>query len=631
MQWTPVLWRWHKRHEEKKLRARRRKRVWVGVVLGLVVIGYLGTLFVQGYIGYLKKDLPSVAALTTAVLPQETVFLDRHGALLYRLLPGQRRAVVALKDVSPNVVHALMAVEDRRFYEHSGVDPFGIARAILADVRLGEAAQGASTITQQLARLLFLTPSQTLTRKVKEAILAAELEKNLTKDQILELYVNAVPFGSDIYGVEAASREFFGQRALDLNVAQAATLAAVAKAPTRYFPFGGDAAGLTSRKNLVIGAMRDTGFITPLEAIEARAEPLVFSASRTTLNAPHFVYTALDDLRLAYGGETIQQGLIVTTTLDAALQRDAETAVKQFIADRGPAIGADNAAAVVLEAKTGNVLSLVGSVDYANPTYGAFNAARAQRQPGSTLKPFVYALAFEDGLASPFSSVVDEPVHFGAYTPENFDNRFHGTMSVHTALIYSYNIPALKMLNRVGVTRLAERLQRCNLTIDPKAGLTAAVGGSATSLFDLTGAYTMFANAGVCVPGRTLLKVINAQGGALLDRTAVPPKFGTGVFTASAMAGVNRILTDTKYTYSEYRDIAANSAFKDVAIKTGTSDGPRDAWVVGYSMSANLVVGVWVGNHDNSQMRDDVLALSVATPLWRKIFKQAYERFKSPQ
>lgn len=621
IQLAALNWHQYQRYQRRKAKGRQRKVLGALGLLALVSLVFIGALIVSGGIGYLRQGLPNVALLTSRTLPQETVFYDRHGQLLYRFTPGQRRSVVKLKDISPYMVKAVLAAEDHRFYDHGGFDTLGITRAILANTQVRGISQGGSTITQQLARLLYLDTSQTIERKTKEAILAADLEKFFTKDELIELYLNALPFGSNIYGVATASREFFGHAAVELSLGEAALLAALQKAPTRYFPFGGDRAALFERQRSGLDAMVRYGFITDAEAVAAKAERINFVNQGSLLLAPHFVFNALEDVRAAYGGLALEQGLAVTTTLEAALQKEVEQLVRDFVKTQAVSTGADNAAAVVIEAKTGNVLSLVGSADYTNPAFGAFNAALAERQPGSTLKPFVYALAFEDGILGPASTIIDEPIYFGDYTPRNFDGRYHGAVSVRNALIYSYNIPAMKTLNSVGVGRLAERLQRCGVNVSADAGLTLTIGGSAATLYDITAAYSAFANSGVCVPARSLLKVVDNEGGILLDRTNMPPGFGTATFSAKAVQKVNGILNDTKYIYGEYAALARNAAFRNVRLKTGTSDGPRDAWVIGFN--DDLIVGVWLGNHDNSVMRENVLALSAATPLWLKIFLKA--------
>ena len=620
---APIQWGMFRRWQKRRQKHRHRQWWILAVLVVLVLIIGFGYLGLEAVLAYYRQQLPSVETLTTAALTQETSIYDRDNQLLWRTSPGERRMRVALNDIPSHVQSAFVAIEDRRFFEHSGLDTLGILRALATNWRLGQVRQGASTITQQLARLLFLDSSQTLERKIKEALLAQALERSLSKNQILELYLNAVPFGSNIYGVEAASREFFGKRTQELTLEEGAILAALQKAPSRYYPFGGDVEALKARAELVLKAMVETGALASEVMQAAHLAAVVFTPSKVTLTAPHFVFKVLDELRFSYGGTILAKGLEVQTTLDTALQHNIENIVRNFVATRGPNLQTDNAAAVVLDAKTGQVKAMVGSADYENPEFGAFNATLADRQPGSTLKPFVYGLAFENGLLSPRSIIIDEPITFGGYSPRNFSGIFHGAVSVHTALIYSYNIPAIKTLERLGQDRFYDALDLCGVHLNRDAQLTGVIGGASARLLDVASAYTAFVNNGVCVPARTLLKVSGVNGQVLLDQTEIPAGYGSRILSPRATQQVRGILSATKNTFPEYAAVARQARFNNVGIKTGTSSGPRDAWVVGYS--DQNVVAVWAGNHDNSLLKDDVVALSIATPLWQEVFLASHE------
>lgn len=628
MKLVSLEWGMLRRRLSRRKRARRRRTLALVILAVLVITASAGVLLFQVVIAHFKSGLPSVATITANNFSQETEIFDRHNQLLWRFTPDLKRVSVNLSELSDDTKNAFIAAEDQRFFEHRGLDYLSILRALMVNARTGQLRQGASTITQQLARLLYLDNSPTFGRKAREAILAEEMEKSLTKDQILELYLNAIPFGSNIYGVEAASREFFNKSSREINIAEAAILAALQKAPTTYFPFGGDVDALINRQEVVLRTMYERGYLTQVAANEALNFPLKFDAApRPALLAPHFVFGVLDDLRANYGGEILRQGLSVTTTLDQSLQKRLEATITDFIKTHGANLMADNAAAVVLDAKRGEVLALLGSYDYSDPNFGAFNAAKAWRQPGSTLKPLIYALAIDRGLLNARSVLLDAPISFGPYAPRNYDGTFHGNVSLRNALIYSYNIPAIKTLNSLGVNYAVERLNHCGLDLDRDAQLSLAIGGAAARLYDLTAAYSVFTNGGVCVPPRALSKVLTRQGTVILDRTDLPQGTGTPFVRARAARDIDSILRGTKRAFGEYARIATNPRYDSVGIKTGTSNGPRDAWVIGYS--DQYIVGVWVGNHDNRPLKENVLALSVATPLWVAIFEAVNDQLNT--
>lgn len=602
------------------------------VLVGMgLLIGLGGILYFIGVYKYYSQNLPSDLTVSADLFPQTTRIFSRNGHLLYRYIPGEERYYVKLEDMPQHLIDAFLAVEDHRFFEHQGISFIGLARAMLTNIKTGKLVEGGSTITQQLARILFLNSEASIERKIKEIILALRLENLYSKQDILELYLNKISFGSNIYGVEAAAQEFFGKHASQLNLAESAVLAAMPKAPSQFFPQWNKHQVL-QRQKVVLTLMQKRGFISDLESLKAKRKKLAFKEEKQgQIKAPHFVFYVVRKLRDHFRTQDLASGFDVTTTLNLDLQKKAEEILKNTIASYKHKYHISNAALVALDAHTGDILAMVGSYNFWEPEYGQFNAALAKRQPGSTLKPFIYALAFDKFNLTKESILKDTYTKIGSYVPRNFDRKYHGPVSAQTALVYSYNVPAVRLLDRLGVKFVRDRMAACGLNLSADAGLSLAIGGAATTLLDLTQGYLTFPNKGQCVKASPFLQVKNRTTSQVYHlRGQKKDIFGNKIqqskriFSAPAAREVTSILKETKTSYSNLANLAGMPAFKGVALKTGTSDGPRDVWTIGYN--DDIILGLWMGNNDDSLLRQDVYALKVAVPVWAEVMAVAMKR-----
>jgi 1A family penicillin-binding protein len=597
--------------------------------------------------------IPDLSDLETSISAvQSTKIYDRTGTvLLYDMSQNVRRTIVPFDEISDNMKHAAISIEDKDFYSHGGVDYKGILRALVEDIKTLSFSQGGSTITQQVVKNTILTGDKTPTRKIKEAILAEKLEKAISKDEILDIYLNGIPLGGQIYGVEEAAKSYFGEDAKDLTVAQSAYLAAMIQAPSYYSPYGNNKDGLELRKNLVLKNMHDQGYIDDATYQSALTETVTFFPRTDSggIKAPHFVFFVINYLEQKYGEDALQHGgLKVTTTLDWTMQQDAETIVSKYGASNQKNFNASNEAAVVIDPKTGDILSMVGSRDYFDTSIeGNYNDATANRQPGSAIKPFVYSTLFEKGF-TPSSILFDVPTQFNVncapnnftsdnncYSPQNFDSIFRGPMSIRDALALSINVPAVKALYMAGISpslATAHAMGITTLNNDPNSyGLSLALGGGEVTLLDITSAYGVFANDGVRNPYRSVLKVEDSSG-ATLEEGDVS---GSQVIPAEIAREMSDILSDNNAKAPEYGIQGSPFYFpgREVAAKTGTTNDSRDAWVIGYA--PNIALGTWAGNNDNSPMVKQIAGLIVA-PMWHDIMAKALadlpnESFVPPQ
>ncbi len=619
----------------------KRLRSVVAIVARCAGICVLVLVFLCSWL-WMSTDLPSRERLRERAATGVTRVLDRNGRLLYAVPDplGAQRSPVPLNDISPALIQATIAVEDAGFYTNPGIDLRGIARAIWLNLRQGRIVAGGSTITQQLARSFLLDPSlaqdQTLERKAREMILALKLTATLPKDDILEMYLNQTYYGAMSYGVEAASQRFFGKPARDLDLAEAALIAGLPQAPSRYNPFTNPDAA-RARQRDVLAAMVRAGFITPAEAEIAANEPLRFSAGCDTPGclprAPHFVFFVLERLAAELGPDIVARGgLTITTTLDLGLQEAAERALRRQIAalanpyDGSPDRRARNGAVVVIDPRDGAILAMVGSPDFADNTIqGQVNAALALRQPGSAIKPLTYAAALERGW-TPATTILDVPVSFvdssgQVYAPLNYDRAFHGPLSLREALATSSNVAAVRTLDFVGIPALLDmalRLGIASLGDQPgRFGLALTLGGGEVSLLELTGAYAAFANGGMRVTPYAILEI----GGAPVSRAsgleAVDPPFPA--LDPRIAYLISDILSDR---YARMRAFGgALDIDRPAAVKTGTTTDWRDNWTVGYT--PDRVVGVWIGNADGRAM-EAVSGVTGAAPVWRQVMLAAH-------
>ncbi len=612
----------------------------VYIIAGIFfVVAGVGVLFVA------LRPIPDLNNFDSRKVSQSTKIYDRTGkTVLYDLNQDIRRNVVPLSEISINLQKATLAIEDSGFYSHPGISLRGIARAIMADIATRSFAQGGSTITQQVVKNTILTGQKSITRKVQEMILALKLEQKYTKAQILEFYFNVTPYGGTLYGAEVASRSFYGKSATDLSVAEAAYLAAIPQLPTYYSPYGNNRADLDARKELVLARMRALSYITEAEFKKAKNEKVIFSRQQSnSIIAPHFVFYVEQQLETKYGSDIATQGLSVITTLDADLQREAESIVNRYALSNQSKFNASNASLVAVDPKTGQILAMVGSRDYFDKEIdGNFNVALALRQPGSAFKPFVYAAALKKGY-TPKTIVFDLPTQFSTacsasdnynntypcYAPANYDLKFRGPMTFTSALAQSINIPAVKVLHLAGADNaiaLASVLGITSLGKAKEYGLSLALGAGEVRLLEITSAYGVFANDGIRNPPTGILEIRDRKGSVLEKFTEAPEQ----VLDAGVSRGISAMLSDNTARSS------ASNPFHfpdfDVAAKTGTTNESRDAWTVGYTPT--IAVGVWAGNNDNTPMVKEVAGFIVA-PMWREFMlvalaKQPKELFNEP-
>jgi len=582
----------------------------------------------------------SLTSFDTRKVTQSTKIYDRTGkTILYDLNRDVRRYQLPLDQISPNVVHATLAIEDSGFYNHGGISIKGTLRSIFVDITTHSFSQGGSTITQQVVKNSLLTGKKSVIRKIQEWILAIKLEHKYTKDEILSFYLNDTPYGGTLYGVEAASRAFFGKSAHDIDIAEAAYIAALPQAPTRYSPYGQNIKELESRKNIVLSRMRELGYISDSEYAAAKKEVVVFSPQQNgSIIAPHFVFFIEQYLEDTYGPDAINQGLNVVTTLDADLEHQAEGIVSQYAHDNQARFNASNAALVAIDPKTGQILAMVGSRDYFDTAVqGSYNVVLAKRQPGSSFKPFVYAAALEKGY-TPETAVYDLPTQFSTscapsdiyndappcYAPSNYDDKFRGQMTFTTALAQSINVPAVKTLYLAGIQNVIDLATSMGITTlgDPKQyGLSLALGASEVRLLDLAGAYAVFANNGVKQKPVGILSITDTTGRVLEAYKEDPIQ----VLSPDVAHMMSSMLSNNTARFPEY---SANNPLHfdayDVAAKTGTTNDFRDVWTVGYS--PNIVVGVWAGNNDNTPMVKEIAGYVVA-PMWHAFMEYALTKF----
>ena len=643
------------RRERRRARraARRARPLWLKLLIASLQIGLLLVILAVGAgVGaywYFGRDLPSGAALGTHRPFETTKIYARDGTtLLYEIFdPGAgQRTVVAFSAFPENLKRATIAVEDANFYVNPGVNVASIARAFYANLtNQAEGKGGASTITQQLVRNVLLPPDersqQTPQRKIREAILAYRISQQYSKDQILALYLNEIPYGNNAYGAEAAAQAYFGISVGELSLAQAALLAGLPQAPSKLDPLI-NPTGAKARQQIVLEAMVRNDFITQQQAQTAFDETLYVKPSHVSLRAPHFVFYVREQLEARYGPELLYRGgLRVTTTLDPRWQDAAQEEVKTRISEIRDQ-QASNGAVIMLDRKTNQVLAMVGSADYNDQTIdGEVNVALAERQPGSALKPLVYATAMMQGWTAA-TVLWDTPTEYQlsggeVYAPQNYDGAFHGPVSMRVALANSFNIPAVKTLEHVGIDAFLRQVQAMGIsTLDdrPRYGLALALGGGEVTLLELTTAYSVLANRGDYHPATTILKVVNTRGEVLESWSDPATKAVLGQHSAALAYIVTNMLSDNEarqWMFGADNALALPDG-RPAAVKTGTTDDDRDSWAVGYTPS--VVVGAWVGNSDNTPM-NAVPGSFGAAVIWNRLMTrfhagQPIEQFPVP-
>ncbi len=638
-----ALGSWKARQESKKLwKFKFLSKLSSGMLI--IVIGFLLLLF--GSVIFFATQIPNPSELTSRDIAEATKIYDKKGELLYDIYQDQNRTPIKLTEVPDYVKQATIAIEDKDFYKHGGFSPLGIMRSVFLLIAHRQVEGGGSTLTQQLVKNALLSGERTVTRKLKEFILAVQVERAYSKDQILEMYLNEIPYGGTAYGIEAAANLYFGKSAKDLDLAEATLLAGLPQLPSVYSPYGTHPELAKVRQKEVLKRMVEDKYITEEQAKVAQNEQLIYRTGKSEqgFKAPHFVLYVKEKLIEQFGDKMVESGgLRVTTTLDYDLQKKAEEIVKKEVENLTSAkVG--NGAAVVLDPKTGQILTMVGSKDYfadSKPdgcTEGAtctfesnVNVAISPRQPGSATKPIAYSKALEKGYTAS-QTYMDVKTEFPGgnqptYIPVNYDGQFRGPVQMRYALGNSYNIPAVKNLALVGVKDVMSLGYQMGLsTWEPSeenvnsVGLSLILGGREVRLLDLTSAYGVFANQGKQLDPVSILKVTDSKDKTLFE---YHESEGKKVLDPGIAFIISDILSDNGARTQAFGSNSVLVIFgKTVAVKTGTTDQKRDNWAVGYTLS--VVVGVWVGNNDNSVMSPVVASgVTGASPIWNKIMTAA--------
>ena len=611
------------------------KKLWP-YALALCLVGIIG---LMGLFAWASKDLPDPNKLSTRTVAQSTKIYDRTGEhLLYEIHGNQKRTMIPINEIPKYAIDATITLEDQKFYEHNGFSIIGIIRGVIVQALKGKRLQGGSTLTQQLVKNAVLGDERSVIRKIKELILAYQLEQKYSKDEILQMYFNEIPYGSTAYGIEASSQTYFGKSAKDLTLAEAATIAAMPQAPTYYYNHP-DA--LIARQQYALDQMVELDYITEDQARTAKEEKIIFKPLSQGITAPHFVFFVKELLSQKYGETMIDTGgLKIISTLDYDLQIQAEQIIKDQVEKNAKNFQANNAATVVIDVKTGQILAMVGSSDFFNEDIdGQVNVATSPRQPGSSFKPIVYTAGFIKGYV-PETTLYDVETHFKTevgddYFPHDYDLKERGPVSLRTALAGSLNIPAVKMIYLAGidnVLNLADSLDYTTLKNRSRFGLSLVLGGGEVSLLEHTNAYATFAREGTKLPYSAVLKLEQPNGQIMEEyQEATPQK----VIEPNIVRMTNSILSDNNarsYVFgtSNYLTLAD----RPVAAKTGTTNDYHDAWTLGYT--PQIAVGVWVGNSNNDEMKRGADGSQIAAPIWQKIMAEAVknlpiENFIAPE
>ncbi len=621
------------------------------MILAILLLGSTGL----ATFALILKDLPNPEQFETRQVSQSTKIYDRTGkVLLYEIHGEEKRTSVPFEEIPDYIKQATIAIEDKNFYQNPGFDWRGILRALLKNISSGEFSQGGSTITQQLARNAFLSPEKTIIRKIKELIVSFELEKRYSKNEILNLYLNQIPYGGNAYGIEAASQTFFNKPAKELSLAEAALLASLPRATSYYSPWGKHLNELLERKTLVLEKMKELKYISEKDLQNAKKYKFEFAQQATGIKAPHFVLEVQDYLNKKYGEDFVRTaGFTVLTTLDWDLQQAAEKSVAQGAENNKNLYKGYNAALIAQDAANGQILAMIGSKDYfgklepENCTPGKdchfegnFNVAtQGLRQPGSAMKPLVYLTAFQKGL-TPDTVIFDLPTEFAAnnpdcpamvnfendnkecFHPQNFDEKFRGPVKLRTALAQSINIPAVKTLYIAGIDNVLKNAQGfgiTTLTERSRYGLSLVLGGGEITLKELVGAYSVLAQEGIKHKQVLVIKIADSKGNIIEEYK----DNATQVIDLQYPRLINDILTDIDERSGLFSSSLSLTIFPghQVALKTGTTNDYRDAWAIGYA--PDLVVGVWAGNNDNAPMQRHGSSILAAVPIWSSFMKEA--------
>ncbi|MFZ5376554.1 MAG: transglycosylase domain-containing protein [Patescibacteria group bacterium] len=620
--------------EQRKRKERR--QILISILLTVAIV-------LSAWLTYdaIFADLPAASELKNREQVVTTKIYDRHGELLYRIYKDENRTLVKLKDISPHMINATIAIEDKSFYRHNGFDLKGIVRAFVANVRGDKIEQGGSTITQQLVKNRLLTTEKTVRRKLRELLLSVIVEATYSKDEILEMYFNQVPYGGSTYGVEEAAWRYFNKSAKDLTLAESALLAGLPAAPSVFSPYGPNPELAYQRQHEVLRRMVEDGYISTEQAETAAQEKITFRTDTIDIKAPHFVMYVKKLLAEKFGEETLTQGgLEVYTTLDLELQENAQKIVSEEIASL-TRLRISNGASLVTNPRTGEILAMVGSADYFDFAHdGQVNVVLRERQPGSSIKPLTYAVAMEKGQ-NPSTIIDDAPITYKLvgsppYSPKNYDGKYHGKVTLRESLASSYNIPAVKTLAAVGVDNVIDKAEALGIDTwqDRKRyGLSLTLGGGEVTMLDMSQLYSSFANLGYPVEPNPFLEIRNYRGEVFYrNDCALDQKqcFTEQKLDPKVAYLISDILSD---------DNARAPAFglrsflhipgQQVAVKTGTTNSLRDNWTIGYT--TDRLVAVWVGNNDNSPMSYVASGVTGASPIWNETMQLLLDSEKPHQ
>lgn len=600
------------KHKTKQPKVRRK------LLLTGVTLGTIGLLLV-----WILRDIPNPKRLTSDVFPESSQVLDRKGQLLYEIYSEKRRTPVALSEIPDNLKKATLAIEDTNFYSHNGFDWKGILRGLYRTIFLGR-KQGGSTLTQQLVKNALLTPERTWQRKIREAILTVATETIYTKNQILEMYFNQTPYGGTMWGVGAAAKGIFDKDIGNLTLAESAMIAGLPGSPTAYSPFAHPDAA-KKRQQLVLARMEEVGYISKEQKQQAEEEKIIVHLNRNKILAPHFVFYVKEQLIDKYGVKRVNEGgLKVTTSLDWEIQDYAQKVIATEVAKlHKHKVG--NAAALITEPKTGEILAMVGSKDYfAEDIDGKYNVTTSLRQPGSSIKPLNYAVGLELGKVTAATVFDDGRTCFivenqRPYCPTNYGEAYHGIQTLRNSLANSLNIPAVKMLKINGLQTFVASASAMGIESYNEAsdyGLSLTLGGGEARMTEMVTAFGMLANMGIRQDLISILKIVDKEGNVLEERQFVP---GERILSRETGFIIGQILSDDGARSMVFgRGSMLNiKGHPEVSVKTGTTNDMRDNWTIGYS--PDYVVATWVGNNDNSKMGGLVSGTTGAAPIWNTL------------
>ncbi len=602
----------------------------MGLILGIILLIF---------ILIISRDLPNPNQLIEREIAQSTTIYDRTGEnILYEFHGEEKRTLVNLDEIPDHAKQATIAIEDKNFYKHKGFSVWAMVRTIVTNVIYNRRA-GGSTLTQQFVKNALLSSEKSYIRKIKEILIAQRIEKKFEKDEILQMYLNEIPYGSNAYGIEAASQKYFGKTAKNLALAESALLAALPQSPSRYSPYGPNKDLLIGRQQYILDLMEEQGYISKEEKNEAKNYEIVFKGPETNIIAPHFVMYLKELLSEKYGEKTLEQGgLKIYSTIDIEKQKIAEEAIKNRVEENASKYNANNAALVAIDPKNGQILAMVGSKDYFNQSIdGQVNVAIRPRQPGSSLKPLVYAALFARGGYNPETILYDVVTNFSAsgqaYEPRNYNNQEYGPISIKKALAGSLNVPAVKTIYLAGINNVIALAKEAGYTTlnDPdRYGLSLVLGGGEIKLLEHVNAYSIFAREGEINPISGILK-IEDNNGKVLEEYQERKK---NVLDPNVARMINSTLSNNEnrsFIFGENNNLVLSGRIS--AAKTGTTNNFKDAWTIGYTPS--LVAGVWVGNNNNTEMNRGADGSVVAAPIWNEFMKKSLEgtpveSFKEP-